>query len=115
MSDPVEAPSALLNVQSFPPDDAIVVRCSGKLIFGQSGTLYTEVKRLIPTTNRIILDLTDVTRMDSLGLGTVVSLYVSAKAAGCDLKLINLGKRVRELFVVANLESLFDLYGDHPG
>ncbi len=36
--------------------------------------------------------------MDSLGLGTIISLYVSAKAAGCDLKLINLGKRIYELF-----------------
>lgn len=115
MSNPADVPTALLNVRSFRQDDAMVVQCSGELVSGQTSTLYTEVKRLIPSAKRIILDLTGLTRMDSLGLGAIVSLYVSAKAAGCDLKLINLGKRVRELFIIANLESLFELYGDHPG
>jgi anti-anti-sigma factor len=48
-----------------------------------------------------------------MGLGTIVSLYASAKANGCDLKLINLSKRVREIFRVTNLLSVFEIYGEH--
>jgi anti-sigma B factor antagonist len=104
----------MLTLQTFAQDNATVVKCSGKLVAGVTGILYDEVKPLIPRTKRIVLDLTDLTQMDSLGLGTIVGLYVSAKAAGCDLKLINLSKRVRELFSITNLLSLFEVYGEHP-
>ena len=84
-----------------------VVRCRGKLVMGVTDVLYAEVSRLIPGTKRIVLDLTDLTHMDSMGLGTVVRLYVSAKSAGCDLKLINLGSRIRQLLSISNLLSVF--------
>ena len=108
MSDPT------LCFETFTEGDATVVKCSGKLLAGGTSDLHAVVKRLIPRTNRIVLDLTDLTQMDSMGLGTVVSLYVSAKSAGCDMKLINLSKRVRDLFHITNLSSLFEVYGDHP-
>jgi anti-sigma B factor antagonist len=108
----VSDPAAVLSLHTFAQDDAMVVQCRGKLIAGVAGTLHAEVRRLIPQTHRIILDLTDLTQMDSMGLGTIVSSYVSAKSAGCDMKLINLRKRIRDLFTIANLSSLFELYGD---
>jgi anti-sigma B factor antagonist len=92
----------------------MVVRCSGRLTAGVTDLLYAEVKRLMPDHKHIVLDLTDLTQMDSMGLGTVVRLFVSAKTSGCDLKLINLSKRVRELFSITNLASVFEVYGDHP-
>src|SRR6266853_286749 len=64
-------------------------------------------KCLMPNNKRIVLDLTDLTYMDSMGLGTVVRLYVSARSAGCDLKLINLGSRIRHLLSISNLLSVF--------
>jgi anti-anti-sigma factor len=51
--------------------------------------------------------------MDSMGLGTVVRLYVSAKSAGCALELINLGKGIRQIFAVTNLLSVFTIVGEH--
>jgi anti-sigma B factor antagonist len=115
VSDPADVLTPQLTLHTFPRDGAIVVRCSGQLVAGLTGTLTAEVKPLIPQTKRIILDLSDLTKMDSLGLGTIVSLYVSAKAAGCDLKLINLGKRIREIFSIANLLDLFEHIGEYPG
>ena len=89
-----------------------VVKCSGRLVFGVTDLLYTQVKQLIPGSRRITLDLTDLAWMDSMGIGTVVRLYVSAKSAGCDLKLINLGKRVREVLGVTHLLSVFAIVGE---
>ncbi|MGA3203280.1 MAG: STAS domain-containing protein [Bryobacteraceae bacterium] len=89
-----------------------VVKCAGKLVAGVSDFLYTEVSRVIPDSRRIVIDLTDLTHMDSMGLGTIVRLYVSARSAGCDLELINLGKRVRELLGVTNLLSVFTVCGE---
>jgi anti-sigma B factor antagonist len=87
--------------------DLAVVRCHGKLVAGVTDVLYAEIKQLIPGTKRIVLDLTDLTYMDSMGLGTLVRLYVSAKSAGCDLRLINLGSRVRQLLSISNVLSEF--------
>ena len=104
----------VLTLQTTAQPDAMVVKCTGKLVAGVTGILYDEVKPMIPNNRRIVLDLTDLTSMDSLGLGTIVRLYVSAKASGCELKLINLTTRIRELLSITNLLSVFEVYGDHP-
>ncbi len=90
-----------------------VVRLTGRLVAGVTDVLYLEVKGLIPQTKRIVLDLTDLTHMDSMGLGTLVRLYVSARAAGCDLELVNLGKRIRQLLGMTNLMSFFTIIGEN--
>ena len=94
------------------PGEALV-RLSGRLVAGVTDVLYLEVKGLIPQTKRIVLDLTDLTHMDSMGLGTLVRLYVSARAAGCDLELVNLGKRIRQLLGMTNLMSFFTIIGEN--
>jgi anti-sigma B factor antagonist len=90
-----------------------LVKCGGKLVAGVNDFLYTEVSRLIPDTKRIVLDLSELAYMDSMGLSTIIRLYVSARAAGCELELINLGKRVRELLGITNLLSVFTICGEH--
>lgn len=88
------------------------MRCRGKLVTGTTQILQAEVSKLISDSRRIILDLTDLTFMDSSGLGTLVRLYVSCKSAGCDLELINLGQRIRQLFEISNLLSVFTVVGE---
>jgi anti-sigma B factor antagonist len=91
----------------------IVVRCHGRLVGGVGDILYNQVKPLVPEHKRIILDLTDLTRMDSMGLGTLARLYVSARSAGCTLELMNLGKQVRLLLGTAHMLSAFTIVGEH--
>jgi anti-sigma B factor antagonist len=93
-------------------DGEATVQCSGKLVAGVTDTLYTEVKQLIPGSKCIVLDLTDLSQMDSMGLGTVVRLLVSAKSSGCRLELVNFNKRIRELLGITNLLSVFEVCGE---
>lgn len=93
--------------------DTVVVRCGGKLVAGVNEYLYTDVRRLIPESKRIVLDLTELTYMDSRGLGTIIRLFVSARAAGCDLELVNVGERIRKLLGLTNLLSIFTVCGEH--
>jgi anti-sigma B factor antagonist len=51
--------------------------------------------------------------MDSMGLGTLVGLYTSAKAAGCELQLLKIGQRVRELLGLTHLLDVFSIIGEH--
>jgi anti-sigma B factor antagonist len=110
---PADADAPLLSLRTYVEGDATVVQCTGKLTAGLTGILRDEVKRLIPHSKKIVLDLTLLTQMDSMGLGTIMGLYVSAKAAGCSLILINLSQRVRELFRITNVWSVLEVYGDN--
>jgi anti-sigma B factor antagonist len=105
-------PTSNLTLVVLTKDDATVVQCSGRLVAGSTEPLHTCVKHLIPQAKRIVLDLTDVTHVDSMGLGTVVALYVSARTAGSRLELINFSKRVRDLLSITNVLSLFEAAGE---
>ena len=88
------------------------VRCAGELTAKISEYLRDQVKPLIPGSQKVVLDLTDVSFMDSMGLGTIVGLFVSAKAAGSRLQVINLSKRLSDLFSVTNLLTMFEAAGE---
>ena len=93
--------------------NAAVVRCRGKLVSGVNDLLYLQVKQLIPECKRIVLDLKDLTHMDSMGLGTVVRVYVSAKSAGCELELTNIGRPIRHLLGITHLISVLAIIGEN--
>jgi anti-anti-sigma factor len=109
-------PAAQLTIVTSTEGDAagyfIRVRCTGKLIAGTAAILQTGVRGLLPGAKRIVLDLTDLSYMDSTGLGSIIGLYVSAKTAGARLEVINLSKRVRQLFSITNVLSLFEVCGE---
>jgi anti-sigma B factor antagonist len=109
---PLEAAPSSLTLDISRTGATALVRCSGKLVSPVTGFFYTEVKPLTSETNQVVLDLTDLTHMDSMGIGVIVRLYVSAKSTGCDLRLINLGKRIRELLGLTNLLSVFAMVGE---
>ena len=92
--------------------NAAIVKCHGKLIAGVGDALYGPVAALFPDHKRVILDLTDLTRVDSLGLGTLVRLYVSARSAGSTIELINIGRQIRDLLGITNLLDVFTFIGE---
>jgi len=104
---PDQAVASLLTLVVDRSGEDAEVRCSGRLVAGVNDRLYVEVSRLIPSSKRILLDLTDLSHMDSTGLGTLVRLYVSAKSAGCTLLLFNIGKPIRQLHGLTHLLSVF--------
>jgi anti-sigma B factor antagonist len=84
-----------------------VVHCRGKLVAGLCGEFHARIRPLFQDHTRVILDLTELESVDSMGLGTLVRLNVSARSAGSCLELVNLGKQVRQLLGLTNLLSLF--------
>jgi anti-anti-sigma factor len=93
--------------------EAAVVQCKGELVAGVTDVLYRTVKELIPTVNRIVLDLKELTYLDSSGLGMIVRLFVSAKSAGCTLQLANISGRVRQLLGITDLLSVLQVIGEN--
>jgi anti-sigma B factor antagonist len=90
-----------------------VVSCKGRLVLGDElGVLRDTVKALMPQTHQIVLDLGEVAYIDSSGLGTLVGLYTTGKAAGTDIKLARLNKRVRDLLQITKLLTVFEVYDE---
>lgn len=92
--------------------ETAMVHCRGHLVAGVCGGFYEKIQPLAAKHKRIVLELTELVRVDSMGLGTLVRLYVSAKSAGSKVELINLGKQVRELLGMTHLLSLFGAMGE---
>lgn len=94
-------------------DEVAVVRCSGRLVAGVGDLLYDRVRGLTPSSRRIVLDCTELTHMDSSGLGTLVRAYVHAKSASCTLELVNIGKPIRQLLGITHMLDVFETIGKH--
>jgi anti-sigma B factor antagonist len=90
-----------------------VLKCHGRLVAGVTNILYARVAELIPNTRRIVLDLSDLKHTDSMGLGTLVRLMVSARSAGCSLELVNLSQQIRHLLGLTNLFGVFTVIGEN--
>jgi len=112
-SDPADSDKTAFSLHTSTGEDEVTVQCVGRLTVEHAESLKNHVKSLIPKKKRIILDLNETTQMDSSGLGALVSLYVSAKKANCDLLLVNYSKSVRHLLGLTNLLSVFEAAGRH--
>jgi anti-sigma B factor antagonist len=100
-TNPVPVSELTLGTDRTPTE--IIVYCTGKINSNTTQSLKTTVKPLFSASKTVVLDLTNVSYMDSSGLGAIVGLYVSAKAADSQLKLIHLNERLKELFSIARL------------
>ena len=93
--------------------DTAVVKCHGRFVAGTTEELYQEVKHLLPQLKLVVIDLADLTYVDSMGLGALVRLYSTAKQTGCEFKLLHLGKQLRNVLKMTNLLSVFGQAEDH--
>ena len=92
--------------------DVDVLDIEGRIVLGDESNSFREkVKGLLAAgKKKIILNLAQVTYIDSAGLGTLVSTFHSAKSQGATLKLVNLGSKFKEVLQVTKLMTVFDTY-----
>lgn len=91
-----------------------VVDLSGRITLGEgSGTVRSTIKDLIAQgKHEILLNLGDVSYIDSAGLGELVGAYASVTSQGGHIKLLNVQKRVHDLLQVTKLYSIFEFFTD---
>jgi anti-sigma B factor antagonist len=106
---PTEAPNIFLAIHIERAGEESIVHCRGTLVSGACSYLHKEVYPLISDSKRIVLDLAGVDWVDSMGLGALVRLHVVSKKNGCQLQLVNVGQRVKDLL---NLTNLIGVFGD---
>jgi anti-sigma B factor antagonist len=84
----------------------------GQITLGEeTGVIREKIKALLEAGHmRIIVDLAEVTYIDSAGLATLVWAYTSSRKLGGNVKLLHLTKRVRDLLQITRLSTVFELF-----
>ena len=101
------APSTPFSYEVEVAGDTATITCHGRIVAETANELKELVKPMIPKVRRIVLDLSDVSFIDSSGLGTLVGLKVSAaSAAYCSLEFINFSPLMKELLKTTKLSQL---------
>jgi len=108
MTQDATAPARDLSFQTTKTPDETMVVCTGKITTETCSQLLSEIQPLIPETKRIVLDLTDVSYVDSSGIGALMRLWVSTKRADCKFKVINLNERIKDLLRISNLSKILE-------
>src|ERR1700685_1346905 len=107
------SPELKIEVEKTP--EQTIVRCAGRITSGTSELLKSAVRPLIPDTPRVVIELTNVSFLDSSGLGTIVGFWGSAKRAKHQLILANANKRIVDLFLMSNLAAIFEGHDEYLG
>ncbi|ADV83355.1 STAS domain-containing protein [Terriglobus saanensis] len=103
-----------MKVNTRQVDGITVLDLSGRITLGEgSVTLRDAIRDLINKGQKsILLNLGDVSYLDSSGLGELVTAYTSVKNSGGELKLLNLTKKVQDLLQITKLYTVFDVKDD---
>ena len=97
-----------LRLETATTSEETLIRCIGKLTYTSCEALRSTVHGLLPQTKRIVLDLKEMTYLDSFGLGVLVGVYLSARRQDCQLKLINVDQQAKNIIRITNLTYLVE-------
>ena len=93
--------------------DVVIVDVSGKITLGDGGDvlLRDKMRSLIQQeTKKVLLNLGDVSYVDSAGLGEIVQSYATVSKNGGKLKLLNVTKRIKDLLSITKLLTVFECH-----
>lgn len=101
----------LLRTSSRIYGKTFILDCNGRIVFGEeTALLRKQVKELLEGAPGVVLNLSNVTFIDSSGVGELVRLYASATMAGKRLALAALTGRVRDVLQITKLATVFPSY-----
>ena len=95
-------------------DGITVVDLSGRITLGEGSVVLRDAVRdlLAKGEKRLLLNLGNVTYIDSSGIGELVSAFTTVRNQGGELKLLNLTKKVHDLLQITKLYTVFDVKDD---
>jgi anti-sigma B factor antagonist len=94
--------------------DVAVIDAAGRITLGEGASHFREMIRDIVSkgNKKILLNLSDVSYIDSSGIGEMVSGFTTVTNSGGQLKLIGLSKRVKDLLQITKLYTVFEVFDD---
>ena len=103
-----------MKIATHQVDGITVLDLSGRITLGEGSVqLRDAVRDLVSKGQKnIVLNLGDVSYMDSSGVGELVTAYTTVKNQGGELKLVNLTKKIEDLMTITKLVTVFDIHPD---
>lgn len=100
-----------LHLETRNIDDVTVLHCRGRFTYRDEAAAFSQtIAGLLPHARRVVVELSGLEAIDSAGLGELVVVHMWANARGCSLKLAGASARIRQLFELTNLLSVFDVH-----
>ena len=93
-------------------EDVTILDLGGKMRIGELGPFFCNTIHALVEEGRmqILLNLRDVTHIDSTGLGELIASYNTLDKKGGRVKLLHLTQKARELMILTKLLTVFDVY-----
>ncbi len=103
-----------MHVELRQTGDVVIVDLKGKLTAGLGDQILRDTidELLAENKKKILVNLSQVTFLDSAGVGELVAGLRTAKRFGAALKLLNASERVRSTLYMARLLPIFEMYGE---
>jgi len=103
-----------LIVKTRKVDGVSILDLSGKLTIGEPVIQLRDALRaqVASGETRILVNLADVTYVDSSGLGELVSSYTTVRNKGGDVKLLKMTAKIKDLLQMTKLLTVFEVYDD---
>lgn len=94
--------------------DVTVVDTEGRITLGEGASTFRDTIRDLANagSKKLLLNLAEVSYIDSSGIGEMVSAFTSVTNAGGQVKLLNLTKRVKDLLQITKLYTVFEVFDD---
>jgi anti-sigma B factor antagonist len=94
--------------------DVTVVDATGRITLGEGASIFRDVIRDLAAkgNKKILVNLADVSYIDSSGIGEMVSSFTTVTNHGGQLKLLSLTKRVKDLLQITKLYTVFEVFED---
>jgi len=104
--------SVKLNVRKV--GDVTVIDAVGRITLGEGASSFRDTIRDLVSKGekKLVLNLGNVTYIDSSGIGELVSAFTTVTNQGGQLKLLNLTKRIQDLLQITKLYTVFEVYDD---
>jgi anti-sigma B factor antagonist len=102
-----------MQIEERTSGEVTVMKVTGDITLNQGGDvlLKDKVQSLLQQgKKKLVLDLGNVSYVDSAGLGQLVQIHATTKSNGGSLRLVNVTKRLKDLLVVTKLVTIFDSY-----
>jgi len=94
--------------------DVTVIDAVGRITLGEGASMFREKVRELAAAGqkKMLLNLAEVTYIDSSGIGEMVSGFTTVANQGGTVKLLNLTKRVKDLLQITKLYTVFEVFED---
>jgi len=94
--------------------DVTVIDATGRITLGEGASLFRDTVRDLATkgNKKLLVNLNDVSYIDSSGIGEMVSGFTTVTNHGGQLKLLGLSKRVKDLLQITKLYTVFEVFDD---